>query len=188
MVTMATTTRDISSFPWIKINEIVIVLLIVASIWHRYVTDNNYIVWELNWIDTLIPFGFGILQSFLALSISSQNVAWFVFWIFALISLGVCAYWQLIPKMGRMHSLKLYVEHFEGLDGERIYKIVSSHFEKSRRLLAMQLTLTTILLFLIICRNDNKYINFVITDLSAGPILYVLLFRDLTYKLREFYV
>ena len=58
--------HDLGLFPWTKVNETVLLISVVAAIWHRYVTDNNFVAWELNWIDTLIPFGFGALQSFLA--------------------------------------------------------------------------------------------------------------------------
>jgi hypothetical protein len=183
-VITATTTLHFSTFPWIEVNESILLILAVAAIWHRYVTDNNYIAWELNWIDTLVPFGFGILQSFIALSISSGSMVWFEVWVLGVVLLGLAAYWQLIPKLRHPHSKSLYVSHFNRRgNGEEILRVVEEHFVLSRFMLGVAIPIH-VLAILIIFLFANRTVDIIIVDVTVLPILTVLLVCDLPSRLR----
>jgi hypothetical protein len=51
---------------WQILFKIIVFVAIVSVIWHRYVTQNQYVVWEFGALDTLIPIILATLQMWVA--------------------------------------------------------------------------------------------------------------------------
>jgi hypothetical protein len=168
-------------FPFIEVAKMVIVISSVCLIWHRYVVDSRFIAWRLSILDTLIPFGFAIAQSLLALSVYGSTLL-FAIWISVLAALGVAAYWQLRSKFQGKHALALYRNHFGEPQGSKIYNDVDKYFADWRRNLFLYFvaTLGAVLISLpwnctAVIRINN--IDFVIVAILAALII-IHLFSD----------
>lgn len=69
----------------------IITLLVMCTIWHRYVTHTQYIAWRLGIFDTLIPILFAMLQFLLVLAIPI-SIFYFSVAFTAIFILGFFAY------------------------------------------------------------------------------------------------
>ena len=122
---------NLNGIPWPVIIKSVLTLSVISIIWHRYVLDNNFVAWKLTGIDTLIPFLFAILQCFLALTVTSESITSFAFWVCSLNVAGIFAYWQIISRFERPHARLLYQQHYGAKEGEEIYQTMRKYFSDS---------------------------------------------------------
>jgi hypothetical protein len=93
----------------------VVVVSLIALLWHRYAVHNQFAVWRLEIQDTLIPIGFTVLQLWLALAVP-EHVAWFAAALSAISLLGALAYWNTTWRYNKPESLELFREHFSEED------------------------------------------------------------------------
>ena len=92
----------------------IIIVLVIALIWQRYVAHTQYLAWRLKIIDTIIPFGFGILQySMIIYSKDSSNFKWFSLSFVSIFVLGFFAYKNAIRRFKESKGNKhVFMQHF----------------------------------------------------------------------------
>ncbi len=99
-------------FDKLCILKIIIVFLVICVIWHRYITHNQYLVWRIGVLDTIIPMVMALLQMLLALSVGCDRTLYFSLTFTFLCFWGSIAYVNAIFKYNKPESLELYKEHF----------------------------------------------------------------------------
>lgn len=97
---------------WISIIKIVVVICLIALLWHRYVVHNQFAVWRLEIQDTIIPIIFGTFQFWLVLAIL-KDVAWFSGALASISMVGVVAYINTVWRYEKSETILLFKEHFK---------------------------------------------------------------------------
>lgn len=88
-----------------------VVVGLIALLWHRYAVHNQYVVWRLEVQDTLIPITFAALQFWLTLAVL-KDVGWYSASFSAVSLLGALAYCNTVWRYNKHDSLRLFQEHF----------------------------------------------------------------------------
>jgi pimeloyl-ACP methyl ester carboxylesterase len=81
-------------------------------------------------LDTLLPFGFCLLESFVILSIPSNKTIWFSLWLFAVMVLGLLAMFHMRQQMFEAKAIDLFREHFDH-NADSMYFAVVRYCDKS---------------------------------------------------------
>lgn len=90
-------------------------LIIILVVWHRYVAESQYL-WPMSWLDTLMPFSMGIMESVIVFSVNAEKVPLqkFVGSILFIQLLTMSAYWHAYLKRSLKVTERLYEEFYRG--------------------------------------------------------------------------
>ncbi|WP_200383198.1 hypothetical protein [Thiococcus pfennigii] len=167
----------LSGFPILGIWKILIAFCFASLVWHRYVVHDQYLVWPLDIVDTLIPMGFAVLQMILMLYIFRET---FVFSgvLGLLCFLGAIAYKNADIKHARPRTFKIYKNHFESQPDEFVETLLSAIGRFERRQ-AWEFFLAGVIFFGVAIAGswrDNP------RDLEIVFVVLALLFIGWTYR------
>src|SRR5438128_5534209 len=98
-VVLADPTYRASSMFWPKF---VLAFLIINTIWHRYISETQYVAWRLTPRDTLIPMSFAVLQGVTILAIRSKP------WVFGL-GIAIIQLWAAIAYQNGFRHYKTLI-------------------------------------------------------------------------------
>lgn len=148
---------------WLTL-RVILIICIIAVVWHRYVKDGKLVAWHLDWLDTAIPFLTAILQSVVAFSVISPNV-----WFFSCVSLvstaGAFSYWQFTARQNSPYARSMYLRHFEDETTTKIvHGVVRKYLIRGTRICGG----CTMCMFVAIAIIP-KMINVLIVACSCGP-------------------
>lgn len=88
-------------------------LVLIFVIWHRYISESQYL-WQMSWLDTLIPFLIGIFECMLVFSTStSLPLHLFVLSFTAIQSLAFVAYLYAYARRIMPTTEKLYSQFYK---------------------------------------------------------------------------
>lgn len=86
----------------------VVALTIILVMWHRYVSESQYL-WPMSWWDTIIPFSMGIGECAVVFSTSAGTIlTWFLGFITLIEGVGAFAYGHAYIKRNLEITEKLY--------------------------------------------------------------------------------
>lgn len=90
--------------------------MIINTIWHRYISETQYVAWRLRPRDTLIPMVFAVLQGLAILAIGSEP--WFfAVWIAAILLWAAVAYQNGLSHYATPIVRDIYASHFDEILG-----------------------------------------------------------------------
>ncbi|MGH7951268.1 MAG: hypothetical protein ACREFE_05040 [Limisphaerales bacterium] len=126
---------DLQISKWFIIARLLLIFFAICILWHRYITHNQFDAWRLDWVDTMIPLGFSLLEVFLILAVP-KNLTQFSFWFTCISFWGIVAYLNAIRKHNSKHKClkvkKLFQNHFGEKCGNIFFDEVTK-FEESAR-------------------------------------------------------
>lgn len=110
-----------------------VVFLSIVVVWHKYTTHNRYVAWPLWWLDSMIPFLFGVCEFMFALQVKeSASLAGFSFWMWSLSFLGFLAYCHSFVRYRKYKTTvkRFYHEHYDNHDFEKALYVFIDRFNK----------------------------------------------------------
>lgn len=95
----------------------VVALLVILVVWHRYVTSFRYL-WEMSWLDTLIPFLMGMVECWIIFSIDPDKtpLVWFVASMIGFEVTVAAAYFNAYRKRKSPFTERLYQSFYNHTD------------------------------------------------------------------------
>lgn len=153
---------------------LVIAFLGIMIIWDKFIAHTQYLGWQLDWFDTVIPFFFAVLQYFMIMEIKRipHEVAYFGIWIGAISLFGCFTYWRQSSHLSQKPVKNLYSEHFRIKKiGDAFYEFMLS-FEKK---IALGMFLTA-LFFIITSIASWRYYWAVLIAFILVIVLWVIFF------------
>jgi len=184
-VVLADPTYRVSSMFWPKF---VLAFLIINTIWHRYISETQYVAWRLRPCDTLIPMSFAVFQGMAILAIRSRP------WVFGL-GISIIQLWAAIAYQNGFRHYRtlivrdIYGAHFDGMLGVglggRLLDAIIRFQRRSRNLLAIAFlgALTTVLVAYRF-ENNPRVGNWLVFGYSFPTVAYFF-FSDLSYHLNR---
>lgn len=90
------------------------VLTIVLFVWHRYVSEFQYL-WPMSFMDTVIPFLIGVAECIIVFSVNPNAVSmrYFVGYVILLQLLALWAYYYAYTKRGHKFTQRLYEAFYQ---------------------------------------------------------------------------
>lgn len=166
--------------------KVIIIFLTICIIWHRYITHNQYLVWRIDVLDTIIPMLLAVSQILLALSVDAE-IFYFSLIFTVLCFLGSVAYINAIFKYNRPMSLELYKEHFYN-EGEEFAQDLLQAVKKYEKK-ALYICIGTTVIFagitlFIFYRSYSEEVYSLITCSVCLIILLLQLFFNLERELK----
>lgn len=168
--------------------KILICLLVVCLIWHRYVTHFQFLAWQLTIMDAIIPFGFAILQSFMVVSIK-EDLVYFSLSLTLIFIWGLAAYLNVFLGHFTDKAFKVFKSHYKAID-DNFADILFYEIHSSNKQFLIQMVVTVFLYAIFTMylyyfsstgENNNTYL---LTFISAIVFLYLYIF-DLPKMLRS---
>lgn len=184
-VVLADPTYRASSMFWPKF---LVAFLIINTIWHRYISETQYVAWRLTPRDTLIPMSFAVFQGVSILAISSKP------WVFAS-GIAAIQLWAAIAyQNGLNHYATLivrdvYAGHFDGMlgvgFGGRLLDAII-RFQRHSRNLSLIAFVGSLATVLVAYRFENspRVGNWLVLSYSLPTVAYFFFF-DLSYHLNR---
>ncbi|RDV02278.1 alpha/beta hydrolase [Undibacter mobilis] len=126
----ALSTLDWSIVPVNSLVKIVISILGIMTIWHAYATNDQFHAYRQKFLDTAIPFLFGLFETCVVLTIPSERMAWTSFWLMMTMILGMVAIWNMKFQTQNQRALQVFEDHFES-DAVRVYEAVIEYCSAS---------------------------------------------------------
>lgn len=167
--------------------KVIVVLILIALLWHRYAVQNQFAVWSLGVQDTLIPISFAAAQCALSLSLESYTY-YFSMWLAIISFIGVLAYINAVWRYNKEESLVLFLEHFdhEGREFSEAMHMEQINFSKLQLKLLVGSTIINSFLTVINYYCDwSEYAKSILTSLVAFAIIIPSLFCDLRWYLNH---
>jgi len=166
----------------------ILAFLIINTIWHRYISETQYVAWRLTPRDTLIPMLFAIFQGLAILGI--RSAPWFFgSWITAILLWAAVAYQNGLRHYASPIVRNIYASHFDEIlgpgFGERLLDAIIRFQRLSRNLLAAAFV-GSLVTVLVAYRFDNHLLfsNLLILCYSLPAVTYFLVF-DLSRHLNR---
>ncbi len=162
--------------------------LIINTIWHRYISETQYVAWRLTPVDTLIPMSFAILQGIAILAIRSDPWA-FALGFAAILLWGAVAYQNGLKHYSTPIVRDIYAAHYDGMLGDgfggRILDAIIRFQQISRNLLATAFA-GSLITVLVAYRFDKRslFVNWLILGYSV-PFAAYFFFFDLSRHLNR---
>jgi hypothetical protein len=118
-----------ANFSFFPIIKHVIVLFVICTIWHRYVTHSQFVFWRLSFLDTIIPFLFAPFQYWLILAIN-QSLTIFSGAFLSVLILGFIAYRNSFRKFTKHPTKEMLIKHFAAPEFGEDFHAVLCLFQK----------------------------------------------------------
>lgn len=162
--------------------------LIINTIWHRYISETQYVAWRLTPLDTLIPMSFAVFQGLTILAIRSEPWA-FAMGFAAILLWGAVAYQNGLKHYSTPIVRDIYTAHYDAMLGEgfggRILDAIMQFQRTSRNLLATAFA-GSLITVLVAYRFDKLalFVNWLVLGYSFLFAAYFFFF-DLSHHLNR---